>query len=155
MSVQVSFFDAREHPDHGRPRVAAFVGAQGEADLHADRESGALWVFAQGPRGGSLGQAVFPPVHADRVLAWLDGDARGAAPSTMGALWLEPLAVGCSLVVANRAGLRRKLVLVLDHAAERTFRECLRTWATMAQAGASMLVPHQYPPARGWVSERG
>jgi hypothetical protein len=29
VSVQVTFFDAREHPEHGRPQVAAFVGAQG------------------------------------------------------------------------------------------------------------------------------
>lgn len=137
--IEVERFDISQVPDHGRPRVMELRGKPGVLGLHCKRDDGSLWLFAVGPAGGDRGEVVVPVRYAPQLAAWLDGEARGAMPSTMGVLYLDPPDHWPSyrtwpdgaermLVVRKRAGLSSKWEMPLDAAATDKLLTALREW---------------------------
>lgn len=135
--TEVERFDVSKVPDHGRPRVVEFSAPEGRLALHVSREDGSLWLFGEGPRGGQHGPAVFPLSMAERMLTWLDGGAQGAAPSTMGVVWLDRNEDERKLVIKKDAMHQRGLTMPFDSNAVKELTTALREWATLvASRGA-------------------
>lgn len=135
MTVIIERFDPAAKLDHGRPEVLRFTGPEGRLSLHVARVDRSLWLFAHGARGGDLGRVVIPAtaLYTTALLGWLDGELVRGAPSTLGALWIEPDRV----VVADRAERRRKLRLRLDDRSRRALLTFLHEWAEAAAAVVS------------------
>lgn len=59
-------------PTHGRPRIAEIPTTRGALHVHVERDSGCLYIWAMGPRGGSHGPLILRPARAlDVVTDWL------------------------------------------------------------------------------------
>lgn len=138
MTVEVARFTA--DPAHGRPRVAQFAGVNGKINVHCERSTGALWLFADGPRGGSRGIVVVAVARAGELLAWLDGDR---SRSFFGRDYLQIAAVpedalseaGDRIVtIRKRSAWSEGLRMRFDAEAAEEFELCLREWATAAVA---------------------
>lgn len=122
-------------PTHGRPRLVEFRGREGRLSVHVERETKALWLFASGPKDGDRGHVVFPVTMAARLVEWLAGGMRNAAPSTTGVLWIEgPRADERMVVVAKDALHRSKWQMQFDPKAESVLTTLLREWAEKALA---------------------
>lgn len=136
--VEVERFDISKVPDHGRPRVMELRGREGILGVHCSRDDGSLWLFAAGPSGGDRGHVVFPVRMAGQLAAWLDGGAENsAAPSTTGALWLDPRKADRvlgerMLVLAHAGGARKRWQMLLDENARDELMTALREWAEAA-----------------------
>lgn len=129
--VEFERFDISTVPEHGRPKIVEFRGDEGRLAVHCERDTGALWLFADGPRGGARGTVVFPVRMAERLLSWLEDGARNAAPSTQGVLWLDRADEGRRTVAVAADALRRaRWRMALDEPATDELLSCLRAWAT-------------------------
>lgn len=121
----------RYDPDesHGRPLVMRIIGEEGQLAVHCDRETGGLWLFASGPRGGDKGGVVFGLKAAADVAAWAQEPTERPLVFN-GALLLRERAEGWKLHVVPRG--RPMWTITLDAAALEELRTCLREWARAA-----------------------
>lgn len=118
-------FDPALSPDSGRPRVLELHGPEGKLAVHCERATGALYVYATGPRGGDRGYVAFGQNRAGEVLALVEGADDGEALYGAGS-WLELTAARVELRPHAQHGWR--MALVGD--AREHLLTCLREWAT-------------------------
>lgn len=140
--MEVERFNIDDVPDHGRPRVAEFRDKCGRLAVHVERDSGALWLFAEGPAGGDRGHVVFPVRMAARLGEWIAEGCRNAAPSTSGVFYLDQVdgLTKRRICVAARAGLARRSrwYMPIEGDALDELLLCLRSWSeTMLRAAAA------------------
>ena len=115
-------------PTHGRPRLAALSGPEGELAIHVERESKTLWLFANGPKGGDRGKVIVPVRHAGRLVEWIDaGGDQAFGPGGEGYMVLRD-----GKLVVSVVGWRRSWQIALSDVDREGFLGILRQWAAAA-----------------------
>lgn len=126
--IEVERFAPRE--DHGRPKLAEFRGPWGRLAVHCDRLTGSLWLFANGPRGGSRGEAKILPPAAPRLVEFIEAGGAGYFPTAGAFVRVVPDGEGEWRVTMGRRGaLSSQFRMDFDERAARELLGVLREWA--------------------------
>lgn len=124
-------------PTHGRPRIASFSDKEGEFNIHFERVSGALWIFALGPSSGERAQLALPVDYAQRVLEWIDGGMEKAFYGRNAtSIRCQPFADGTRVSIGRGIGSRQWLALRFNPSDFDRFRELIAVWAARAAMSA-------------------
>lgn len=123
--VRVERFDPADSPTAGRPCVLRLHGPEGTLAVHFERDTGWLWMFALGPRGGERGRLAVPNQRAAEAIAMIVSGERLYG----GECWMWIDRERERVVVRGTTVMAKGWSMKLDDDAVTALAGCVRRWA--------------------------